>query len=62
MSDPVGHDLWTSYSFDLMNHMTGLYTKMYSGPYVTQARSFKYNNTGYLQSETDQESETGTYT
>ena len=56
-------DNWTWYSYDLMSHRTGVTLQTWIGSgYVNQTRSFNYNNTGYLQSETNPESGTVSYT
>jgi RHS repeat-associated protein len=56
-------DNWTNYSYDLMGHRTGVTMQTWVGSgYVSQSRAFNYNNTGYLQSETNPESGTVSYT
>ena len=54
----------TSYTYDVLNHLTGV--SMPRGTYGTQTRTFNYNNgttvTGFLQSATNPENGTVTYT
>ena len=58
-SSATGGTLTTSYTYDWMNHLTGV--SMPRGG-ITQTRSFVYNDAGLLNSATNPESGTVTYT
>ena len=57
--NPAGGSFYTYYTYDLLDHLTGVSMPRPTG---TQTRSFVYSNTAFLQSATNPENGTVTYT
>jgi RHS repeat-associated protein len=60
-TSPISTGYWTQYSYDALNHLTGV-TQNAQSSGSTQTRTYAYDDLGRLTSETNPESTTTTYT